>query len=194
MNEPFAIEVRRHLLDTADERPADGQLDTVLRLTALERQQRPWFVRLRWLLSPVAPFANGWLRYAVVVALLVIAAAFVAVMAGGSSPPGRTVFEGTWVSTDPADDSAQTLVVGGGLTPSVHFEDAFSIMCSINGDTTTLFLMDGTGQIQFERMIVDYGPGGCVTWRVDPSRAFLMYDGPTDTLVDQDGLSWHRAP
>lgn len=193
MHEQFPVQVRRHLVETANEIPADGALDAVLRLTAVKPQQRPWLIRLRWLVSPVAPYGNAVLRYGLVAAALLLALAAVAILAGGSSPGGKTMFEGRWRSIDPPDNSTQTLVVSSGLTPDIHFEDAFSSGCSDNGDTSTLFLADGPGQIKGDRLDVYFPTGGCVTWQVDSFYISLEYQSATDTLLQGD-LVWHRLP
>ena len=76
MHDQFAAQLRRDLVENANERPADGQLETVLRRTAIEPQYRPWVARLRT--RPELGARLGWqLRYglAAVALLLAIAAA-----------------------------------------------------------------------------------------------------------------------
>lgn len=193
MNDRFSIQLRRHLLEAADERPADGQLKAVVQRTAVEPQRRPWVVRLRWLLDPVAPFGSVGLRYGLVALALLIAAAMVAILAGGPRPGGGSVFEGRWTSTDPVDASTQTLVVEGGQTPNVHLEDDFSINCERRGDSSTAYVADGPGEILRDRLIARFLSEGCVI-RLGPYEAYYDYDSATDTLLDYQRITWVRAP
>ena len=192
MSDQFSVELRRHLLETADERPADGQLEAVVQHTAVVRQRRPWVVRLRWLLDPVAPFGSAGLRYGLVALALLIAAAMVAIVAGGPRPGGDSVFEGRWTSTDAVDASTQTLVVEGGQTPNVHFEDDFSINCERRGDSSTAYVADGPGEILRNRLTARFLSGGCLI-RLPPYEAFYDYDSATDTLLDYQRITWVRA-
>lgn len=191
MTDPFSLLLRRHLLETADERPADGRLETVVQSTAATRQRRSWLVRLRWLVDPAAPFDNARNRYGAAALAPLIAASMIAVLAGGGGPAGRTVFEGSWTATDTTDRSTQTLIVDGGRSPSVHFEDDFSIDCQQRGETSTAYVADGPGEIQGNRLIAHYGSGGCVT-RLAPYDALYDYDAATDAILDDQGIMWTR--
>jgi hypothetical protein len=188
----FSPLIRRHLIETADERPAHGQLETVLRSTAATPQQRSWLVRLRWLVDPAAPYANARIRYGAAALALLIVAAMVAILAGGG-PSGRTVFEGRWTATDTTDRSIQTLVVDRGQAPNVHFEDDFSIDCQQRGEASTVYRADGTGAIHTNRLIVQFPGGGCTT-RLPPAESFYDYDEATDSLLDHEGITWTRVP
>lgn len=187
-----AATIRRHLLETADERPADGQLDASLRLTSAIPQRSRWVVALRDLRRPTATAPRIAIRLALLAALLIVAAAGIAALGGGSK--GGTPFEGTWTSTDPGDGSRQTLVVGPGMTPTVHFEDAFSIMCAQAGDASTLFEAAGPGVIEGSRLTANFGDSGCVTWRVPDLTIALDYNASADTVIDDTGIIWHRQP
>jgi hypothetical protein len=114
----------------------------------------------------------------------------VAVLAGGSGP-GGTRFEGGWTTTD-TDGSTETLIISAGRTPTVHFVDEFASGCLDHGDTSTRFLADGVGQIQVARLDVYFPDGGCVTWHVGSYYFFYDYQDSTDTLLDAQGISWHR--
>ena len=192
MNDTFSLLLRRHVLKMADERPADGQLETVLRATSRTRQRRSWLVRLRWLVDPAAPFSNAQVRYGAAALALLVVTAMIAILAAGALG-GRTVFEGRWTATDTTDRSTQTLVIGDGRSPSVHFEDDFSIDCQRRGDTSTAYVADGIGEIQDGRLVVRYASGGCVL-RLAPYDSDYTYDAATGTLLDDQSVRWVRTP
>ena len=191
MTDRFSLLLRRHLLETADQQPAHGQLETALRSTAVTPQHRSWLVRLRWLVDPAAPFANTRIRHGALALALLLAASMVAIFASGGDPDGGVVFEGRWTSTDTADRSTQTLIVDGGDSPTVHFEDDFSIDCQRRGDTSTVEVAEGPGGITLDRLTVRFPSGGCFI-RVGPYEAFYDYSAATDTLIDDQGATWVR--
>ena len=192
MNDRFAVQLRRHLVEVADERPADAQLAAVIKATAVTRQRPAWVARLRWLVDPAAPFANARTRYLVAAVALLLVAALVVVVGGGVLG-GRTPFEGSWTSIDIVDRSTQLLVIAAGEEPSVHFEDDFSINCQRRGEAMTAYVADGTGELFGSRLIVQFPGGGCVT-QVPPFEWFYDYDEATDTLLDHAGITWTRLP
>jgi hypothetical protein len=194
MTDRFSIELRRHFVETADEVASADRLAAIERLVEAVPQQSPWLVRLRWLVSPWAPYANAGVRAALLVAAaLLLVGGTVAVVSVGGSRGASTPFEGWWSSIDPGDKSAQTLVVGPGPTPAVHFEDAFSINCEVQGDSSTLFLADGLGEVQGGRLVVRNPSGGCVTWQVPRYVVTYVHDSVTDTLLDSERVTWRRA-
>ena len=193
MNDRFSLLLRRHVLESAEERPADGQLETVLRATSRAPQRRSWLVRLRWLVDPAAPFENGRVRYAAAALALLLVAAAVAIVAVGTAPGRPTVFEGRWTAIDPTDRSIQTLVIGEGRSPSVHLEDDFSIDCQRRGDTSTAFVADGIGEVQAGRLVIRFTSGGC-DLRLAPYVVAYTYDAATGTLRDDQATGWSRAP
>jgi len=193
MADQFSVLLRRHLVEAANERPADGQLDAVLQATSGAGQRRSWLIRARWLLDPAAPFANARIRYGAAALALLIAAAMVAIVVGSGGLGGFTAFEGRWRATDPTDRSTETLVIDGGRSPDVHLEDDFSIDCQRRGDTTTNYVATGRGEVAGSRLVVRYATAGCE----EPLAAYEVvyaYDAATDTLLDDHGISWDRAP
>jgi hypothetical protein len=105
------------------------------------------------------------------------------------------IFEGTWTSTDPGDESRQTLVVAAGMTPAVHFEDDFATGAACVDDPVKVFTADGTGQVSDSLLAVSYPDGGgCGLMTVEIGPGFLEYDEASDTLTDSDGLTWFRVP
>src|ERR1044072_9494486 len=99
MNDTFSLLLRRHILEIANERPADGQIETVLRATSRAPQRRPWLVRARWHIDPAAPLENAPPSYGAATLTLVILAALVAILAGVGGRGGGTKFEGRWTAT-----------------------------------------------------------------------------------------------
>ena len=48
MNDRFSAQLRQHLLETADERPADGQLEAIDERVAVTAQRPRLVARLAW--------------------------------------------------------------------------------------------------------------------------------------------------
>lgn len=194
MHDRFSAQLRQHLLETADERPADGQLATVIDGVAGTAPRHPVVARLTWLPGRVGPFPSTVLRYGLVALALIAATVAAAILGGGSKSPFRTtVFEGTWTAIDVPDGSTLTLVVGGGSRPVVHFEDdlATGAVCVL--DELKLFKADGTGEINDSRLVVEFPEGGgCGAMTVDLAMAYDYVAG-SDTLRDQDDLRWTRV-
>ena len=109
MNDRFSAELRQHMLDTANERPGDGRLAAIVEGVAVTDQRHPLVTRLRWDRTGLDLFPSRAMRFGLIVAALIVAVVGAALFAVGQAR--RTPFEGTWSSTDPADGSAQTLVV-----------------------------------------------------------------------------------
>jgi hypothetical protein len=191
MTEQFAVQLRQHLIEAADDRPEEGRLEAVVQRTAVLPQRMPWAARLRWRIDPIAPLENVWLRYGLVATALLIAAVVLAVLSSVGHANAGTVFEGTWTSADPIDRSTQTLVVEAGQAPAVHFEDDFSVNCQRRGDTSTLYVADGPSEIVGDRLTAHYASGGCIK-RIAPYDAFYDYDPATDTLLDYQAIRWVR--
>jgi hypothetical protein len=194
MNDRFSAQLRQHLLQTADERAADGQLAAVVERVAVTGQRLPLVARWTGFPGRIGPFPSAALRYGLVALALVGAAMAVAILSGGTARPASTVFEGTWTSIDRADHSTQTLVVGVGTSPAVHFEDDFATGAACVADAVKRFTADGTGAISGNRLDTSYpGGGGCGLRKVAIPVGHLNYQAASDTLLDQDGLTWTRV-
>jgi len=193
MNDRFSVELRQHLLETANERPADGQLATIVAALAATPQRRPLIARLPGLRGRIGPFPAA-VRYALIAIALVLAAVAGAILAGGGTPRPSTPFEGTWTATDIPDGSTMNLYVGSGPTPAVRFEDLFATGAACIQDQSKVFTADGVGEISGNRLVVSYPDGGgCGSVNVSIDGTYL-YDGDTGTLRDQDGVIWTRIP
>ena len=193
MNDRFSAELRQHLLATADERPAGDTLAAIVDGVATTAQYHQLTARLTWAPRRMGVFPSAAVRYILIAAALVIAMVAVALFAGGNAAR-RTVFEGTWRSTDPADGSTQTLVVGGGMSPAVHFVDAFATGLACRADAVKVFTMDGTGTIVDDRLDVVWPDGGgCGLMKVEVGPGFYMCDRENDTIADGEKLTWTRV-
>jgi hypothetical protein len=84
MNDRFAVHLRQHLLDTADERPAHDQLATIRDRVSVTPQRHPFAARLTWNPGPAARY--GMIALALIVALL----AALLIGAGGGPTPVPT--------------------------------------------------------------------------------------------------------
>jgi hypothetical protein len=210
MNDRFSARFRQYLVDAANEQPADGQLEAVLRRTSTAPQHRSWVARLGTRLTLGQGFRGHGRLVLVLSALVVALAAGVAWYIGSeqtnravlhvnsptavptSEPTPTTVFEGTWTSTDAADGSTQTLVVERGRSPEVHFQDDFSISCERRGEESTRYVADGTGEVLAGRLTFRGTSGGC---GIDLGRFewFYDFDEATDTLIDYQEIVWTRS-
>ena len=193
MNDRFSAQLRQHLLATANERPADGQLpalDKRLKVTS----QRPSIVaRLGWFPRRMGPFPSAAVRYGLIAVAMIIAIVGAA-LAAGFGPARSTVFEGAWTSTDVPDGSTQTLVVGPGTDPAVHFVDDFATGAACVADEVKVFTMDGTGTIVDDRLVVVWPDGGgCGLMKVEVGPGSYTYDQATDTIADGQELTWTRV-
>jgi hypothetical protein len=193
MNDRFSAQLRQHLLNTADERPADGRLAAVVEGVAVTAQRHPLVARLPWFGGHADPFSSVAMRYGLIAVALIIAIVGAA-LAVGVGQPRPTVFDGTWTSIDPADGSTQTLVVGAGTGPAVHFEDSFATGAACVADEVKVFRMEGIGTITDGRLGVRWPEGGgCGATKVSVGPGVYTYIEATDTLVDGQGLSWARV-
>jgi hypothetical protein len=193
MQDRFSAQLRGHLLRTADTRPADGQLAAIDELVAVTAQRHPLVARLPWSRGRINPFPSVAMRYALIaVGLIIVMVA--AALAAGFGPTRRTVFEGTWASIDVADGSRQTLVVGAGTSPPVHFVDEFATGAACLADKVKVFTMDGTGTIVDDRMLVEWPDGGgCGLTTVFVGPGAYVHDEASDTITDGDDSTWTRV-
>lgn len=192
MNDKFDAKLRQHLLSSANERPADGQLSAVLDGVEATRQRHPLVARLTWTPGRIGPVPTAPIRYGLIAVALALAMVAGALLAGAGGPARTTVFEGTWTSIDSLDRSGQTLVVGPGMEPDVYFEDGYASGGACVDDELKRFTAHGTGTISGNHLETSFPDGGgCGLLLVDV-RGSYDYDSRSDSLIDQDGLSWAR--
>ena len=188
----FSAQLRQHLLESADERPAEGQLTAVVAAVNRTSQRTPLVARLTWNPGRIGAFPSVALRYGLIAAAMALATVGGALLGGGASG-ASTVFEGTWIAIDPVDRSGMTLVVAPGQTPAVYFEDGYASGDACVGDAVKRFTARGTAQISANRLVATFPDGGgCGSVTVEVPGTYV-YDQRTDTLSDQDGLVWTRA-
>ena len=184
MNDRFSAQLRQRLLDTANERPAEGQLAAIVAHVAITPQRRPLVARLPGLQGRVAPFP-AVVRFGLIAVALVLAALAGAILAGGGPTPPTTPFEGTWTSIDPLDGSKQWLFVGPGNTPEVRYEDEWATGGACIDDEVKHFIAVGSGEITGPRLDVSFHDGGgCGLMTVAVPVLYYVHDPDTDTLVD----------
>jgi hypothetical protein len=193
MNDRFAVQLRQHLLDTANERPAEGHLAAIVERVAVTPQRR-W---LRPRLPEIPAWAGGLpvaVRYGLLAIALVLAALAGAILAGGGTQTRSTPFEGSWTTIDVPDGSRMNLYVGAGRNPTVRFEDLHATGEGCRNDPGKVFTADGAGHINRETLEATYpNGGGCGLERVSIAGRYV-YNADADILVDQDGLIWARVP
>ena len=93
MNDSFSVELRQHLLETANERPGDGRLAAIAEGVAVTGQHHPLVSRLPWSPTRLDPFPTRAIRYGVLVVALIVALIGAALLAAGGFA-SRTVFTG----------------------------------------------------------------------------------------------------
>jgi hypothetical protein len=192
MNDRFSVQLRQHLLETANERPADGQLATIVGDVAATPQRRPLIAWLPGLQGRVGPFPAA-VRFGLIALALVLAAVAGAILAGGGPPRPSTPFEGTWTTTDVPDGSTMNLYVGAGPTPTVRFEDLHATGDVCRNDAVKVFIADGVGEIAGRRLEVTFPNGGGCGLETVSIGARYIHDPDADRLTDQDGLTWTRV-
>jgi hypothetical protein len=102
-------------------------------------------------------------------------------------------FAGTWISID-SDGSTQALAIGRSATPAVTYEDFFASTCEANGSPATHFVATGRGFIDGDVLWVEFRNGGCGRHKIGPFGLGYTYDGGSDTLTDDFGITWYRFP
>jgi hypothetical protein len=193
MDDRFSAQLRQHLLNTADERPADGRLAAIIEGVADTPQRHPLVSRLPRFRGRTDPFRSSAMRFGLIAIALIIAI-LGAALAVGVGQPGRTVFDGTWMSIDSGDGSTQTLRVAAGISPAVRFVDDFASGAACMADEIKIFTMDGTGTIADDRLDVVWPHGGgCGSVKVVVGPGSYTYDQATDTIVDGEALRWTRV-
>ncbi|MEO5704287.1 MAG: hypothetical protein ABIZ52_01790 [Candidatus Limnocylindrales bacterium] len=186
----FSAQLRQHLLESANERPADGQLAAVVDAVATTRQRLPLVARLTLNPGRIGLVPSAAVRFGLVAAALALAMTAGALLAGTTRP--TTVFEGTWTSTDPGDGSAQILVVGPGSTPAVYFEDGYATGAACVNDVVKRFTARGVGEISGNRLLMAFPDGGGCGLITVELGGDVEYVAASDTLVGSDGLVWTR--
>ena len=189
----FSAQLRQHLLESANERPADGQLAAVVEAVGHTSQRTPLVARLTSNPGRIGGFPTAAIRYGLIAAALALAMVAGAIFAGAGGRDATTLFEGTWITIDPADGSGMTLVVGPGAAPEVYFEDGYASGAACVRDEVKRFTARGTGEISGNRLVAEFPDGGGCGLTTVAIGGLYDYNAATDSLVDQDGLGWSRA-
>jgi hypothetical protein len=128
-------------------------------------------------------------RFVVLAVVSQVAMAFF--LAASVASAASSVFAGTWISTD-TDGSTQALVVSGGSSPKVTYEDFFASSSANNGSPATHWVSAGTGSIDCDTLWVDFHKSGCGAFSIGAYSDSYTYDSGTDTLTDSFGIVWSR--
>ncbi len=192
MNERFDAQLRRHLAETADPYPGEGQLASVIDGVAATTQRHPRSAWLLWDTGRIRPIASAAIRYGLIAVALLLALVAGALLASGAKQPS-SVFEGTRITMDRGDGSGMTLVVGPGPAPALYFEDGYASGIACVNDLVKRFTARGNGAITEEGLVATFPDGGgCGLRTVDVFEVFV-HDQGDDTLIDQAGVVWVRA-
>jgi hypothetical protein len=193
MTDRFDAQLRQHLLGTADERPAESQLTSIVEQVAVTTQRRPLVSRLPGLPVRIGPFP-AVVRFGLIAVALVLAAMVGAILASGGPTAPSTPFEGTWTTIDRPDGSTMNLYVGAGPTPTVRFVDFHATGSVCRNDEVKVATAHGMGEVAGDRLEATFPNGvGCGLETVSIAGVYV-YDPDADTLRDQDGLIWKRIP
>lgn len=106
-----------------------------------------------------------------------------------AADPGS--FKGVWTSTD-TDGSFQMLIVSGGATPSVTFEDFYASACVRFGGPATHWVSAGEGTVDGDVLFVAFHKSGCGSFSIGAYEGAWLYQAGSDTLIDSDDIVWTR--
>ncbi|MEO5940375.1 MAG: hypothetical protein ABIZ72_05410, partial [Candidatus Limnocylindrales bacterium] len=164
MTDGFTSELRQHLLDTADERPADGQLAAIVEHVAITAQRHPLAARLTRFPDRIGPFPSATVRFGLVGLALVVAIVAVASFAGGT-PPTRT-------AVDPAAELGIFAPVAGKIVSGVWAIDPIAV----DPSAPSLLTSVGMGP----KRVLPLG------WSSDGTELLFMREDPTDQSFPYD--------
>lgn len=143
-------------------------------------------------------------RFAVMVALVVLAGLLLAPAALAADGAASTPFAGAWVGNDPpepdGDGSVVHLLVGPGPRPAISFVDEFGSVCQTAGASTTLFESQLQGYIDGDVLWAAFRSARCGGTPLGFLRGLIasyeLDDQGTATPADDtlwDGfVLWHR--
>lgn len=136
-----------------------------------------------------------------IVVLMGISAAAPAVQAA----PPSTPFSGAWIGQDPpfpdGDGSILHLTVEGGANPRIVFVDDFGTVCVNQGASVTVFTSFLTGKVDGDTLNARFKLAKCGTdvvgFLIGLPYSLAYDDNGTpdpsdDTLLDSEGVLWHR--
>jgi hypothetical protein len=125
------------------------------------------------------------------IGLVVAQAALAVLLTAPSVLAASSQFAGTWLSID-TDGSTQTLVVSGGSSPAVTYEDFYASSCANNGSPATHWVSAGSGSVDGNVLSVEFHKSGCGWSSIGGYSATWVYDPATDTLTDDFGNVYYR--
>ena len=176
MNDRFSAQLRQHLLETADERPADGRLEAIDERVAVTAQRPQLVARLGWFPGRVDPFASGAVRFALIAAALIVAIVAAALAAGVGSPSASGAFGG----------KVEYQLDGGPATTEV---DAVADGVSVSGTAVTTFL-GGTHTVRLG-CAAQVGGSWLLGGTVEKTTVYGESAGPWSAVIVKDGSPQH---
>ena len=192
-NERFSGQLRQHLLATADERPAEGQLASIVDRVAVTSQRPTLVARLPWFQSGAGWLSTSQVRWALLVALALLGLTIAGALLTGGPAPHDTGVEGMWTTIDPVDRSNRFLIVAAGETPAVRYMDDMAAAHVCGDDPQMPFVADGTGAVEGNRLQVTWtATNGCDLDSIPASDGYI-YEAASDTLVDDVPTTWTRT-
>ena len=134
--------------------------------------------------------------FVITLALLTLLATASAVQAAPASSP----FTGSWTGTDPVDNSTEYLVVKGGSSARINYQDSFEQVCWDAGSTDFWFSSTLKGTVSGTTMTGVFTRAGCghvslaamkgqtMSWTFSANGA-----GPADDTLFDGVVTWRRA-
>ena len=126
--------------------------------------------------------------------------ALLATASVAQAAPPYSSFSGSWTGTDPVDGSTEYLVVKGGNSARIDYQDSYSQVCwdalstdlwfsstlkgTVSGDTMTgVFTRAACGHVSLSSM-----KGQTMVWTFDPPGA-----GTADDTLSDGVVTWSRV-
>ena len=134
--------------------------------------------------------------YVITLALL---ATLVTASAVQAAPPS-SAFSGSWVGTDPVDGSTEYLVVKGGNSARVDYQDSFSQFCWDAKSTDFWFSSTLKGTVSGSTMTGSFTRAGCGHVSLSAMKGQTMVwsfyangPGAADDTLSDDVVTWSRV-
>jgi len=115
--------------------------------------------------------------------------------------PPSSAFSGTWVSTDPVTFATQHLVVSGGNSARIDYQDEYAAACFIPGSTDFWFSSDLRGDVSGITLSATFKSAKCGHVQLSGMKGLPMSwtfsagatsDPADDTLVE-GAVTWTRV-
>jgi hypothetical protein len=137
---------------------------------------------------------NSFIVTLAVLAMLVTASAV-------QAAPPSSVFSGTWIATDPVTSMPEHLVVSGGNSARIDYQDEYAAACFAAGSSDYWFSSDLRGDVSGTTMSATFKSAKCghvqLSWMKGLPMVWNFSPGATgdpadDTLFD-GAVTWTRV-